>query len=57
MAAGRYGVGDSVRPDSPHFSDSLQRWLNLEYHPLHTKWQDIEASAESDLRLAPADMS
>ena len=40
-----------------HFSDNLQRWLNLEYHPLHTKWQDIEANAESDLRLAPAEMS
>ena len=45
--------GNSGRPDSPHYNDNLQRWLDIEYHPLHTGWQDIEANAESDLRLAP----
>ena len=45
--------GNSGRPDSPHYNDNLQRWLNIEYYPLHTAWQDIESNAESALALAP----
>lgn len=45
--------GNSGRQASPHYDDNLQRWFNIEYYPLHTAWQDIEANAESDLALSP----
>ena len=45
--------GNSGRPGSPHYRDHLERWRDVEYFPLYTEWPDIEANAESDLRLAP----
>ncbi len=46
--------GNSGQPASPHYGDNVQRWRQLEYHPLFVNWPDIEANAEGDLRLTPA---
>lgn len=46
--------GNSGQPGSPHYADQVERWLNVEYHPLYTRWEDIEASAEQTLELRPA---
>lgn len=46
--------GNSGQPGSPHYADNLERWRTLQYHPLFTAWPDIEANAESELRLTPA---
>ena len=46
--------GNSGQPGSPHYADQVERWLNVEYHPLYTQWKDIEASAEQTLDLRPA---
>jgi penicillin amidase len=46
--------GNSGQPGSPHYADHLERWLNVEYHPLFVEWPDIEANAEAELRLTPA---
>jgi len=45
--------GNSGQPGSPHYDDNLQRWLNVEYHPLFVEWADIEAHAEAELQLDP----
>jgi len=45
--------GNSGQPGSPHYADNLQRWVNVEYHPLFVEWADIEANAEAELQLTP----
>ena len=45
--------GNSGQPGSPHYSDNLERWRNVEYHPLYIDWSDIEANAEATLMLTP----
>jgi penicillin amidase len=45
--------GNSGQPGSPHYLDNLERWRNVEYHPLYIDWGDIEANAEAHLALAP----
>jgi penicillin amidase len=46
--------GNSGQPGSPHYADNIERWLNVEYHPLFVEWDDIEANAEAELKLTPA---
>jgi len=46
--------GNSGQPGSPHYSDNIQRWMSMEYHPLFIEWPDIEANAEAELTLTPA---
>jgi penicillin amidase len=46
--------GNSGQPGSPHYADNLGRWRDVEYHPLHVDWDDIEANAEAHLQLSPA---
>ena len=43
--------GNSGQPGSPHYSDNVERWLKVEYHPLYIDWGDIAANAEATLRL------
>ena len=45
--------GNSGRPDSPHYSDHMEKWLNMEYFPLYVEWADIEANSEGALTLSP----
>ena len=46
--------GNSGRPDSPHYNDHIDKWLNMEYFPLYVEWSDIEANSEGSLALRPA---
>ncbi len=46
--------GNSGQPGSPHYGDHVQRWRDVEYHPLFVDWADIEANADGELRLTPA---
>lgn len=46
--------GNSGRPDSPHYRDHMDKWLNMEYFPLYIEWEDIEANSEGSLSLIPA---
>ena len=43
--------GNSGQPGSPHYADNLERWRNVEYHPLYIDWGDIEANTEARLTL------
>ena len=45
--------GNSGRPDSAHYSDHMQKWLDMEYFPLYIEWDDIEANSEGSLMLRP----
>ena len=45
--------GNSGQPGSPHYADELDRWRDVEYHPLYVDWSDIEANAEARLVLQP----
>jgi penicillin amidase len=46
--------GNSGQPGSPHYGDNIERWRDVDYHPLFVEWSDIEANAEAELRLTPA---
>ncbi len=46
--------GNSGQPGSPHYADNVERWRDVEYHPLYIKWDDIEANAEARLVLSGA---
>ncbi len=46
--------GNSGQPGSPHYNDHVQKWLNVEYHPLFIEWEDIEANSEAELTLTSA---
>lgn len=43
--------GNSGAPGSPHYSDNVERWRSVEYHPLFINWDDIEANAGAHLTL------
>ncbi len=45
--------GQSGHPGSPHYSDGIQPWLNLEYHPMLWDWDHIQANQECTLQLMP----
>jgi penicillin amidase len=45
--------GNSGQPGSPHYGDNVERWRDVEYHPLYIDWDDIEANAEATLTLTP----
>jgi len=44
--------GQSGHPGSPHYSDGIQPWLNVEYHPMLWDWDNIRANQEGRLELA-----
>ncbi|MBI5948681.1 MAG: penicillin acylase family protein [Chloroflexi bacterium] len=44
--------GNSGQPGSPHYADNVDRWRQVEYHPLFINWDDIEANAEARLVLS-----
>lgn len=45
--------GQSGHPGSPHYSDGIQPWLNLEYHHMLWDWDQIKANQEGTLELTP----
>ena len=46
--------GQSGHPGSPHYSDGIQPWLKVEYHPMLWSWDRIRAEQEGTLQLVPA---
>jgi penicillin amidase len=46
--------GNSGQPGSAHYGDNVERWRDVQYHPLYVRWADIEANAEAELLLTPA---
>ncbi len=45
--------GQSGHPGSPHYSDGIQPWLNVKYHPMLWNWDDIRDKQEGTLELLP----
>jgi len=45
--------GQSGHPGSPHYSDGIEPWLNVEYHPMLWDWNQIRANQEGTLQLIP----
>ena len=46
--------GQSGHPGSPHYSDGIQPWLKVEYHPMLWDWGQIRAHQEGTLQLIPS---
>lgn len=44
-------IGNSGRPDSPHYRDQFADWLAGRYHVVSLKREDVEHDLESSLRL------
>ena len=47
-------LGASGNSDSPHFTDQLQMWADVEYIPQLYEWDEIRANAESVQKFRPA---
>jgi len=45
--------GQSGHPGSPHYSDGIEPWLKVEYHPMLWSWDNIRAEQEGTLQLLP----
>jgi penicillin amidase len=45
--------GNSGEPDSPHWDDTLQDWIDGEYKPLPYRRAEVEAAMESMFTLTP----
>jgi penicillin amidase len=52
-ARGANTAGNSGNPASPHYADQFDDWLAGRYHPLWMDRSDVEANAETTLRLEP----
>lgn len=49
-----HATGQSGQPGSRHYTDFIQPWLNVEYHPMLWTRARVEQAAASRLTLAPA---
>ncbi len=47
-------TGQSGRPFTPHYSDMIQSWADVQYHPMWMDEADITAHAEGTLLLIPS---
>jgi len=45
--------GQSEHPRSPHHRDQLPLWLHMEYYPMVTSWEQIQAEQTAHLHLVP----
>jgi len=46
-------LGNSGDPESPHFDDALEGWVEGTYRPLPFRRSDVEARMESRTVLSP----
>lgn len=46
-------LGVSGHPGSPHYADQRERWAAVGLFPMRYAWQEVQANAESELRLLP----
>ncbi|MBV9547726.1 MAG: penicillin acylase family protein, partial [Chloroflexi bacterium] len=44
-------IGNSGRPDSPHYRDQFADWVAGRYHTVSLRREDVERDLESSLRL------
>jgi penicillin amidase len=49
-----HAVGQSGHPGSLHYSDFVQPWLNVQYHPMPWSRSRVEEAAAARMTLAPA---
>jgi len=54
QARGVNTAGNAGNPASPHYADQFDDWLTGAYHPLWMDRAEIDANAETTLRLEPA---
>lgn len=54
-AFANFPPGNSGNPDSPHFADTLDDWVEGRYQPLPYRREDVDAAQESTSMLDPAD--
>ncbi|MCI0398632.1 MAG: penicillin acylase family protein [Chloroflexi bacterium] len=52
-ALGRWVLGQSGHPFSPHYDDMIELWLNGQYHPMLFSREAVEAAARDHLVLRP----
>ncbi len=45
--------GQSGHPGSPHYSDHIRPWLEVDYHPMLWNWQRIKSESEGTIWLLP----
>jgi penicillin G amidase len=50
-------IGNSGRPESPHYRDQFADWLTGRYHTVSLRREDVERDLESTLRLETAPVS
>jgi penicillin amidase len=50
-------IGNSGRPESPHYRDQFEDWLAGRYHVVSLRREDVERDMESSLRLDPAQVT
>ncbi|MFB0523681.1 MAG: penicillin acylase family protein, partial [Candidatus Bathyarchaeia archaeon] len=48
-----HSTGQSGNPASPHYDDFIEKWLNVEYHPMLFEKETIEKKAKHILTLLP----
>ena len=48
-------TGQSGHPYSGHYDDMIDRWRNVEYHPMLWTQDQVEAAAVNRLTLHPSD--
>lgn len=47
-------TGQSGHPASPHYSDMIDPWRTIQYHPMRWSRRTVEAAAADRLILSPA---
>ncbi|MFB0562726.1 MAG: penicillin acylase family protein [Candidatus Lokiarchaeia archaeon] len=48
-----HSTGQSGNPASPHYDDFIEKWLNVEYHPMLFEKETIEKRVKQVLILSP----
>ncbi len=46
-------IGQSGRPESPHYRDQFDNWVQGEYHRVHFDWGVVKTERTAWLRVAP----
>jgi penicillin amidase len=47
-------TGQSGHPFSPHYSDMIELWRTIQYHPMHWEREAVQTAAVNTLILSPA---
>lgn len=55
VAHANFPRGNSGDPDSPHFADTVDDWIEGEYQQLPFTREEVDAAAEATITLVPSD--